>query len=289
MSTVWRLRVDGPITGLRAAGDTLGQLDPCPALGWSVFEFEDDPERGYIEVLFAERIDEDAFLEHLALVDDHFACHFAPLPDEDWVAMSLEGLPSVEAGRFLVFGAHTKSDLKPGQIGLEIEAGPAFGTGHHGTTRGCLEALDKLAQGGFEPKTILDLGTGTGLLAITAAKLWPQSEILATDIDPLSVDETRDNAEKNETDFECVTADGFDHSVFANRNFDLVIANILAGPLVQLSEEIARRTVPSGKIVLSGLLEEQAERVIAAYTDQNVEMIAHSTIENWATLVLQKP
>lgn len=288
MSTVWRLRVDGPITPLRAAGDMLMEADPCPALGWSVFELDDDETRGYIEALFDTRIDEVGFLENLALTGSDFAPHFAPLPDEDWVAMSLEGLPSVEAGRFLVFGAHSKDDLKPGQIGLEIEAGPAFGTGHHGTTKGCLEAADQLAETGLKPETVLDLGTGTGLLAIAAAKIWPDCEILATDIDPQSVEETLQNATKNATAFKCVTADGFDHSAFDNRSFDLVFANILAGPLVALSGGIAERTNQGGKIILSGLLEEQSERVKAAYLDKGLTLHSHTTIENWATLVFSK-
>ena len=223
MSTVWRLTVTGPIQPLMAAGERLNMADPTPALGWSVFEDEGDETHGYIEVLFADRIDETAFLTEVGLVRSDLEAIFMPLPEEDWIAMSLAGLPSVEAGRFLVHGEHTADDLQPHHISLLIEAGPAFGTGHHGTTLGCLKAMDKLEADGLQPKTILDLGTGTGLLAIAAKKLWPDADILATDIDPVSVDETLINAHKNGVSFAAETADGFDHAAFEGRTFNLIV------------------------------------------------------------------
>lgn len=288
MSTIWRLRVDGPIAPLQAANARLAEADEAPGLGWSLFEAEGDPARGYIELLFATRVDEDAVLAELGLAGEGFEVHFAPLPDEDWVMMSLQGLPAVAAGRFVVYGEHEKDKLRDGQIGLWIEAGPAFGTGHHGTTRGCLEALDKLHGEGLAPQRILDLGTGSGLLAIAARKLWPEAEILATDIDPESVDETLVNAEKNAAPLEAVTADGFDHPVFEGRSFDLVLANILAGPLIHLAPEIAKVTEPGGIVVLSGLLEEQADGVSDAYMAQGMRLRAREVIEGWGTLVLRK-
>lgn len=287
MSTVWRLTVTGPIQPLLAAGERLNMADPAPALGWSVFEDDGDETHGYIEVLFADRIDETAFLTQLGLTRSDLEAIFMPLPEEDWIAMSLAGLPSVEAGRFLVHGEHTADDLQPHHISLLIEAGPAFGTGHHGTTLGCLKAMDKLAADGLQPTTILDLGTGTGLLAIAAKKLWPDADILATDIDPVSVDETLINATKNGVSFAAETADGFDHAAFEGRTFNLILANILAGPLIELAPQVVARLEDGGTVVLSGLLEEQAEKVTAAYVAEGLSLKEQGLIEGWGTLVLQ--
>ncbi len=287
MSTVWRLTVTGPIQPLMAAGERLSMADPAPALGWSVFEDEGDETHGYIEVLFADRIDEDAFLSETGLTRPDLDAVFMPLPEEDWIAMSLAGLPSVEAGRFLVHGEHTRDDLQPHHISLLIEAGPAFGTGHHGTTLGCLKAMDARETAGLQPKTILDLGTGTGLLAIAAKKLWPDADILATDIDAVSVEETLTNASKNGVSFAAETADGFDHAVFEGRSFDLILANILAGPLIELAPQVVARLADGGTVVLSGLLEEQAEKVTAAYVAEGLSLKEKGLIEGWGTLVLK--
>jgi ribosomal protein L11 methyltransferase len=286
MSTIWRLRIDGPLAPLSAANTRLGEHDDQPALGWSLFEDEGDASRGYLELLFADRVREDEWVAALGLEGDAFTVHYAPLPDEDWIAMSLKGLPAVAAGRFVVYGEHERDKLKPGQIGLWIEAGPAFGTGHHGTTKGCLQALDRLYEAGLAPRRILDLGTGSGLLAIAAAKLWPDSDILATDIDPESVEETAVNAARNDTAFEAVTADGFDHKAFEGRSFDLILANILAGPLIELAPDIAAVLEPGGKVVLSGLLEEQADGVSEAYVAQGMTLQVSELVDGWGVLVL---
>jgi len=288
MSTVWRLTVRGPIQPLLAAGERLSAADPAPALGWSVFEDEGDETHGYIELLFADRIDEAAFLTELVLTRPDLDATFMPLPEEDWIAMSLAGLPSVEAGRFLVHGEHTREDLQRHHISLLIEAGPAFGTGHHGTTLGCLKAMDQLEREGLTPATILDLGTGTGLLAIAAKKLWPDADILATDIDPVSVEETLINAEKNTVAFAAQTADGFDHPAFGGKSFNLILANILAGPLIELAPEVVKRLAPGGTVVLSGLLEEQADKVTAAYVAEGLTLKQRGLIDGWGTLVLSR-
>jgi ribosomal protein L11 methyltransferase len=286
MSTIWRLRIDGPLAPLSAANARLGEHDDQPALGWSLFEDEGDASRGYLELLFADRVREDEWVAALGLEGEAFTVHYAPLPDEDWIAMSLKGLPAVAAGRFVVYGEHERDKLKAGQIGLWIEAGPAFGTGHHGTTKGCLQALDRLYEAGLAPRRILDLGTGSGLLAIAAAKLWPDADILATDIDPESVEETAVNAARNDTAFEAVTADGFDHKAFEGRSFDLILANILAGPLITLAPEIAAVLEPGGTVVLSGLLEEQADGVSAAYVAQGMTLHVSELVDGWGVLVL---
>ncbi len=286
MTTLWRLEARGPMDLIRAANDHLdAALEPLP-VSWSLFE-DGSPEAGRIDVLFDHQPDAEAFCRDVGLEHEAVEVLFAPLPDEDWIAMSLEGLPSVEAGRFLVYGEHTSSDLTEGQIGLWIEAGPAFGTGHHGTTKGCLEALDRIDQSGFRPETVLDLGTGTGLLAIAAAKIWSDCEILATDIDEESVIETVENAAKNgvKTRIEAVTADGFHHPVFDDASYDLIFANILAGPLITLAPQIAARLQPGGRIILSGLLEEQSDKVEAAYDAEGLARIDKAVLGEWVTLV----
>ena len=195
---------------------------------------------------------------------------------------------SVEAGRFLVYGEHAVEDLTPGRIGVWIEAGPAFGTGHHATTKGCLEAVDALAGAGFSPQTVLDLGTGTGVLAIAAAKLWPDAEILAADIDEQSIAETVENAAKNGVKhrLEALVADGFHHPLFDGARFDLIFANILAGPLVELAPGLVERLAPQGRTILSGLLEEQTDRVRAAYVDQRLALEKRTILDGWATLTM---
>ena len=286
MTTLWRLEARGPMPLIRAANDRLdAALEPLP-VSWSMFE-DGSPEAGRIDILFDHQPDAEAFASEAGLEHDAVEINFGPLPEEDWIALSLEGLPSVEAGRFLVYGEHTSSDLTEGQIGLWIEAGPAFGTGHHGTTKGCLEALDKLDQSGFHPKTVLDLGTGTGLLAIAAAKIWSDCEILATDIDEESVIETVENTAKNgvKPRIEAVTADGFHHPVFEGAKFELIFANILAGPLITLAPEIAARLEAGGRIILSGLLEEQSYKVEAAYDAEGLSLIDKAILDGWATLV----
>lgn len=286
MTTLWRLEARGPMAVIRPANDRLdAALEPLP-LSWSLFE-DGSPEAARFDILFDHQPNAEAFVKEIGLDLPEVEITFGPLPEEDWVALSLEGLPSVEAGRFLVYGEHTASDLADGMIGLWIEAGPAFGTGHHGTTKGCLEALDKLDQSGFRPKTVLDLGTGTGLLAIAAAKIWDECAILATDIDEESVIETIENTAKNgvKPRIEAVTADGFQHAVFEGASYGLIFANILAGPLIELAPEIAARLEAGGRIILSGLLEEQSEKVEAAYDAQGLTLADKAILDGWATLV----
>lgn len=289
MTTIWRIEARGPMPTIREAGERLNSApDPLP-VSWSLFE-DGSPEAGRIDILFDHQPQADEFIAWAGLNEDGVGINFGPLPEEDWIAMSLEGLPSVEAGRFLVYGEHVSDDLKEGQIGLWIEAGPAFGTGHHGTTKGCLEALDGLAVDGLDPKTCLDLGTGTGLLAIAAAKLWPDVEILATDIDEQSVVETVENTEKNgvKARIEAVVADGFHHETLEQAKFDLIFANILAGPLITLAPGIAERTETDGRIILSGLLEEQSEKVEAAYNAEGLTLADKGVIDGWVTLVYKR-
>lgn len=212
------------------------------------------------------------------------------LGDQDWVAMSLEGLKPVRAGRFFIHGAHDADKIPAGSISVEIEAGQAFGTGHHGTTAGCLLALDRLLRKCHYAR-IFDLGTGTGLLAIALAKAT-RTPVLASDIDAISVDVTRENAAANGVGnlLHAVQATGLAHqTITANGPYDLLVANILAGPLMQMASSVCGALAPDGHLVLSGILDTQANRVIAAYTARGLSLENKAFRDGWATLTFRAP
>ena len=207
----------------------------------------------------------------------------------DWVKASLEDLVPVPAGRFIVHGQHDRERIAPNKLGIEIEAALAFGTGHHGTTRGCLLLLDHVLKS-WRPRRVLDLGTGTGVLAIAAARALHE-KVLASDIDMLSVQVARDNARLNVTGHlvQTIRATGFSAAQFAQAApFDLVLANILANPLRQLAAPMARHLAPSALVILSGLLTHQAPGVIAAYRARGLIPVRHLRIEEWSSLLLRK-
>jgi ribosomal protein L11 methyltransferase len=211
------------------------------------------------------------------------------VPDVDWVARSLEGLGPVRAGRFLVHGSHDRGGRRGGDIGIEIEAGLAFGTGHHGTTSGCLEMIDTV--GGRErPGNALDLGSGSAVLAIAIAK-YLRIPVLATDMDPVATAVGRSNARKNGVLplVRTKTATGFHDPVFAaNAPFDLVVANILARPLMRLAPAMARHVAPDGSVILSGILERQRHAVLAAYGAQRFRHVRTLWRDGWVTLHLKR-
>ncbi|WP_159010660.1 50S ribosomal protein L11 methyltransferase [Bradyrhizobium sp. S69] len=214
---------------------------------------------------------------------------FDTVEAKDWVKASLEDLVPVPAGRFVVHGAHDRARVPPNKLGIEIEAALAFGTGHHGTTRGCLLLLDHLLKR-YYPRRVLDLGTGTGVLAIAAAKAL-HGAVVASDIDPSSVRVARENARLNQTGdlVQIITATGFSAPQFSARGpFDLVLANILANPLRQLATPMARHLAPGALVILSGLLTPQAPGVIAAYRSRGLVPLRHVRIEGWSSLLLRK-
>jgi ribosomal protein L11 methyltransferase len=211
------------------------------------------------------------------------------LPDVDWVALSLEGLKPVRAGRFFVHGAHDRQKRRSGDLAIEIEAGLAFGTGHHGTTAGCLEVLEEVARR-ERPRNALDLGTGSAVLAIALAK-FSHIPVLATDIDPVATRVAADNVRLNGVSslVETATAPGFHHPVFSRRGpFDLIVANILARPLMRLARQMARHLTPGGSIVLSGILERQRNAVLAAYAGQKFRHVRTLERDGWVTLHLKR-
>lgn len=210
------------------------------------------------------------------------------LPDQDWVKLSQEGLPPVRAGRFFVYGSHDKGRVPSNVVPLAIEAGAAFGTGHHETTSGCLEALEWLKQARFKPSNALDLGCGTGVLALAATKLW-QIPVMASDIDPKAIDVTRENLRRNggQMSIRAVVAEGFAHAdIAASGPYALIIANILSGPLTQLAPAIRAHTAPGGKVLLSGLLRTQELLVLAFYQSLGFRLQRRWRPGPWSVLLL---
>lgn len=211
------------------------------------------------------------------------------LPEIDWVAHTLEALKPVRTGRFLLHGAHDRDAVKPGEIGIEIEAGLAFGTGHHGTTAGCLEMLTDVIQA-EQPRNALDLGTGSAVLAIAVAKL-AGIPVLATDIDPVATRVAQENVELNGVAplVTCETATGFGHPAFARATpFELIVANILAGPLMELAPEMGTHLAPGGSLVLSGILDRQADAVVGAYGAEGFRHVRTIHREGWSTIHLTR-
>lgn len=282
MTQFWRLTAHSDFSRLADIVQRLDEAGPEGMTSWSLF---DEGEVARLDLIFDVEPDESAVRRSAGLPDDMIiAC--APMPEEDWVKLSLAGLKPVDAGRFVVFGEHDREQVSAEKIGLEIEAGPAFGTGHHGTTRGCLMAFDEMLTKGEAPKTVLDLGCGTAVLAIAAAKTLPDAKILASDVDPESVEESQANCEKNGTPgIEVFLAEGLDHEQLSGREFELIFANILARPLVELAPDIAKALAPGGKVILSGLLTEQEEWVRGAFETAGLNVSRRNPIEDWETLV----
>jgi ribosomal protein L11 methyltransferase len=240
---------------------------------------------------FAERPDETSIRELVGIaagVDVAQEIAFDTVEARDWVKATLEDLVPVRAGRFIVHGQHHRLSIPPNKLGIEIEAALAFGTGHHGTTRGCLLLLDQVLKA-WRPRRVLDVGTGTGILAIAAAKAL-RTKVLASDIDPLSVQVARDNARLNDSRnwVTTIQATGFSAPQFANLGpFDLVLANILSNPLRQMATSMADHLAPSALIILSGLLPHQAQSVIAAYRARGLVLQRHLQVEGWSSLLMR--
>ena len=282
-----------------AVGDERAAKDIVDALTEMFFEgqaaiaaFERPDGRWDVTVHFAEPPDQPLLRElvtRAAGADIAAGIVFDTVEARDWVKASLEDLIPVPAGRFIVHGQHDRERIAPNKTGIEIEAALAFGTGHHGTTRGCLLLLDHVLKS-WRPRRVLDLGTGTGVLAIAAAKALHE-KVLASDIDPPSVQVARDNARLNVAGHlvQAIRATGFAAPHFSDAApFDLVLANILANPLRQLAAPMARHLAPGALVILSGLLTPQAPAVIAAYRARGLVPLRHLRIEGWSSLLLQR-
>lgn len=276
--------------------DLLAELDPTPVLMASEPD-EDHPDQWLLEAYFEGRPDRRAIEMVRDLLPSAAKAkpHLEPLPDEDWVTLSQHGLEPVTAGRFFVYN-RPDITVPPGKKAFLIEAGRAFGTGQHETTEGCLLMLDRMKRLGERYDNICDIGTGTGILAFAAMHLWPRAYGTASDIDPVAIAITADNANVNSATLglgpgklALFAAAGTAHPMIERRApYDLIIANILAGPLIELAPALAAILAEGGTLILAGLLESQAERVLAAYRRQGLRLADRIDNRQWPTLRLRK-
>jgi ribosomal protein L11 methyltransferase len=271
-----------------ALGEALEELEPAPT-GVGVFEVEDG--KGIWEVggYFLDQPN-DIDLALLSAAFGAGAFVVSEVPDQDWVAKVRRELPPVEAGRFFVYGSHDAALLPKGRIGLLIEAAMAFGTGHHGTTLGCLRAYDRLLDDGQTFNNVLDLGCGTAVLAMSAARMGA-ANVLASDIDPVAVEVAVANVKANGLvgRVDCVESIGFDAPVVrAGAPFDLIFANILKGPLIELAPDMAAHLTAGGMAILSGLLVEQADDILEVYRTQGLALEAREDLGEWSALTLRR-
>ena len=273
----------------RALAGALERMVPEP-YGVGIFDIEDGSGRWEVGAYFPDQPD-GVILEILAAAFGANSFAVSEVPEADWVAKVQRELHPVDAGRFFVYGSHDRDRVPEGRVALEIEAAMAFGTGHHNTTLGCLLAFDRLYESGFRPQNIADIGAGTAVLAMAAAKVLPEARVLASDIDPVAVDVARANLAVNGLTgrVACVEAAGFDHvTIRKAAPFDLVFANILKGPLVELAPDMALHTAPGGLVILSGLLMVQAEAVIACYVASQFRLRSRDDLGEWTALVLER-
>lgn len=217
------------------------------------------------------------------------------VPDTNWVAVSQAALPPVAAGRFVVHGSHDRSNVPQGPNAILIDAGEAFGTAHHQTTAGCLMAIDRLTrEARWRParyRRVLDLGCGSGVLAIAVARALPGARILASDMDRTSVEVARANARANGVGgrIRCIEADGLSHpALLSSAPYDLLIANILAKPLIGLASDLSAVVAPGGTLLLSGLLTPQARQIVQVYCSQGFALVRHDRVSGWSTLTMMR-
>jgi ribosomal protein L11 methyltransferase len=275
-----------PAQALAAA---MERMQPEPT-GVGVFEIEDGSGLWEVGGYFLEPPDQ-VMLEVLATAFGAKPFALSELPEVDWVAHVRRELSPVDAGRFFVFGSHDADKVPTGRIPLQIEATVAFGTGHHGTTLGCLLAFDRLLTAGWRPAKVADIGCGTAVLAMAAAATLPDALVIASDIDRVAVDVAEANVAINNLEgrVECLEAAGLDHArIRAAGPYDLVFANILKGPLIELAPAIATHLATGGRAILSGLLSVQADSVSAAYVAAGLCLQSRNDIGEWSTLVLQR-
>ena len=266
-------------------------LEPLPD-AVTLFEAMADGVTHVVEAYYSEPPALDAV--HAALValadGDVGTARSEIVPDENWVAISQAAMPPVTAGRFVVHGSHDSAVVGRRMNSIEIDAGEAFGTAHHATTSGCLSAIDRVTRTRVY-RNVLDLGCGSGILAIAVARVLPQAMILASDLDRPSVAVAAENMRLNGVGhrIHAFAAAGLDHPHIRQAGqFDLLIANILAGPLIMLSKQIAKAVAPGGTLLLSGLLIPQAPQVIAAYRASGFRLVRHDRVYGWSTLELER-
>ncbi len=280
---------------LGAELEAFAPLESLPVLVTS----EENGERWRLDAFFEQKPGAELVRQLVALVPSAQGERPRPkvVAEQDWVTLSQAGLDPIRAGRFFVHTPAHRDAVPAGAMALEIDAGRAFGTGQHETTTGCLIALDRLKREGFVARNLIDVGTGTGLLAFAGLRLWPQARATASDIDPVSIEVSRENAAVNAVGLgaapgrlDLAVAAGLDHPKLRQRApYDLVVANILAGPLIALAPSLAPTLVPGGRMILAGLLAGQAKRVARAYAREGLRPLFTITRGEWPTLVLRRP
>ncbi|NHB76101.1 50S ribosomal protein L11 methyltransferase [Rhodobacter calidifons] len=273
----------------QSLASAMERMTPEPT-GVGVFEIEDGSGLWEVGGYFLEPPDA-VMLEVLATAFGARPFAVSELPEVDWVAHVRRELSPVDAGRFFVFGSHDADKVPPGRVPLQIEATVAFGTGHHGTTLGCLLAFDRLLSEGWRPAKVADIGCGTAVLAMAAAATLPDALVIASDIDPVAVEVAEANVAINglQGRVDCLEAAGLDHhAIVAAAPFDLIFANILKGPLIELAPAISTHLATGGRAILSGLLALQADSVTAAYKAAGLCLQSRNDIGEWSTLVLQR-
>ena len=269
-------------------GDALERLTPKP-IGVGVFELEDGSGLWEVGAYFSEKPD-DISLALLAAVFQAEEFKISELPQIDWVSKVQRSLKPVVAGRFFVYGSHDSDKVPPDCEPLLIEASMAFGTGHHGTTKGCLLALEQLIKNGFKAKNVIDVGCGTAVLAMAAARIF-SANVIASDIDSVAHSVAKMNILANGLDrnIQCFEASGFAHEQIKTKNpFDLIFANILLAPLLGLATDISKYSLSGGYVVLSGILSEQAELVVNKYTGVGFSLSNQIEIGEWVTIIFRK-
>ena len=269
-------------------GDALERLTPEP-IGVGVFELEDGSGLWEVGAYFSEKPD-DISLALLAAVFQAEEFKISELPQIDWVSKVQRSLKPVVAGRFFVYGSHDSDKVPPDCEPLLIEASMAFGTGHHGTTKGCLLALEQLITDGFKAKNVIDVGCGTAVLAMAAARIF-SANVIASDIDAVAHSVAKMNILANGLDrnIQCFEASGFAHEQIKTKNpFDLIFANILLAPLLAIATDVSKYSLSGGYVVLSGILSEQAELVVNKYTGVGFSLSNQIEIGEWVTIIFRK-
>lgn len=275
------------------AGAIQNLIDPPPA-ALTLFEVPGDAPGWRIDAYYDDPPAPEVLRENLSALlgcdpADVGDIELEDVPDLNWVAISQAALPPVAAGRYMVHGSHDRHRVPQGPGAILIDAGEAFGTAHHATTYGCLLAIDRLTRRRAY-WDVLDLGCGSGVLAIATHRALPHASIIATDLDAPSIAVARENARLNRCahaiDFR--VAAGLAHPDLRGRRFDLLIANILAGPLMRLARDIAGAVAPGGHLVLSGILVPQAPAIIAQYRAHGFSLERHDRIHEWSTLILRR-
>ena len=272
----------GPI---EEAAQILENLGGFGAIAW----FETERRQFRLEAYGEDEDVMQSGIAALALMMPELATKYALLPQSDWIKMSLEGLPPVEAGRFRILGSHDKSKTRKGKSEIVIDAGEAFGTGHHGTTRGCLLALERLMRHNKRPKTVLDVGTGSGVLAIAAAKMG--AKCIGTEIDARAAEVARENLYVNKVapNVKIYVANGIRRATIRkDAGFELVFANILMKPLIKLSRDLSQSVAFGGHLVLSGLLTTQEPAIKRAFSQQGLVLVNTYHQDVWSTLTYKR-